>query len=657
MNPTCPAEKPFRFFNVMPFSPDNEKQVARDMIALRDRTGIDELLYSLTLHPEGRPAARKAEFLIESFRRLKAELRGSGIKTGVLIQSILGHWPRVDGDEEPWTRSVDILGNTPRYCPFDPDFRNYIFTTIAKLAAEHPSFLLGDDDIRMFSPHVECFCPLHTAEFNRTTGRNFTVEEYRRAVSESHPGDEIFTAFEALRQKTVNGLAELIREAIDSVDPAIPAGACMSGWECRFSGDIVRGIAGKNPGILRIANAMYLEGSPKSFPDNILHTQTLRLRYSGIGCVIDEADTFPHNLYSRSAQSMHAKLCSGIFSGLNGAKLWFVNAHKGPQPVSPKYTEILERYAGFYQTLAKEVAGTTPDGVVIPVHEHFIEWHPAGNVGENFYPQKTWVHEMLGQFGIPFRPSFNRNESGCVHALAGEKTVDRFRDEELAELLRNPVLIDGPAARKLTERGFSASLGVEATRRDFRFNHEFSAGNQEPLPVVKNADMPHLTAIDPAAEVLTELFYTPFAGSPVREKAAPGTVFYRNSTGGRIATTAFHGDVPLSVVNETRKRWLLDLLDRLNGAPLPYVCAEDQPVTLLHRSGTDTDLLLLFNLGFDLLESVALRCANRPSGVEMLTPEGHWQAVAGDWTAPLLKLPIRLECYGCAALRIFRDPR
>ena len=167
----------FRFYNVVPCNPGKEELQAQDVIELEARTGIDIALYSLTLHPEGFPARKKAEFLIESYRKFSRALQGSKVKPGVLIQSILGHWPRVDKDEEQWMRTIDLKGRKVRFCPLDPGYREYIFQTIAGLAKEHPCFFLGDDDIRSFSPYAECFCERHTAEFNRRTGCNFSPED------------------------------------------------------------------------------------------------------------------------------------------------------------------------------------------------------------------------------------------------------------------------------------------------------------------------------------------------------------------------------------------------------------------------------------------------------------------------------------------------
>ena len=49
----------FTLYNVVPFSPGAERVAAADAREYLERTGNDLVLYSLTLHPEGRPAIDK----------------------------------------------------------------------------------------------------------------------------------------------------------------------------------------------------------------------------------------------------------------------------------------------------------------------------------------------------------------------------------------------------------------------------------------------------------------------------------------------------------------------------------------------------------------------------------------------------------------------
>ena len=641
----------FRFYNVVPCNVGREKQQAQDVIELEARTGIDIALYSLTLHPEGFPARRKADLLIDSYRKFSRALEGSNVKAGVLIQSILGHWARVDKDEEQWTRTIDLNGDIKRFCPLDENFRNYIFETVAALAKEKPCFILGDDDIRAFSPKAECFCGLHTAEFNRRNGKHFTPEQYRQAVRECKVGDKIFTAYEQLRQDTVNGVCRLIREAIDSVDPSIPAGTCMPSGELRFNGYAAKVIAAKNQQpVMRIASGKYMEQTALDLGVNHLVSMSRRLFWHDIPEVLDETDTCPHTLYSKAARSVHAKLCSAIFAGLNGAKIWCVNTHKADFPVNRKYTAEQEKYRKYYPALAETLHDAVPEGIIIPAHDQFPHWHPAAPQ-EEFITPENWVNKMLGVYGIPFQTSFSLDEDG-LYAIAGESAIERFSDEQLQQLMTRKVLLDGPAAVALTRRGFAKDLGVKAEYRDFAFNREFSADGKTAYPIAKSPKIPFLTKPASGVEVLTFLGYAPFANSPA-EKVCPGAILYRNKRGGTICTTAFQIDFVFSWMHDQRKIWLETVLDKLNGKKLPYVAAEFQPVMLLERKlKSGADVLGIFNLGFDPMETVSIRCAAKPAKAEILQASGRWKALPFNWNKGIMELPVRLECYELAVFRI-----
>ena len=641
----------FRFYNIVPCNIGREKLQAQDVIELELRTGINIALYSLTLHPEGFPAKKKADLLIESYRKFSRALQGSKVRPGVLLQSILGHWPRVDKNEEKWTRTIDLDGKISRFCPLDPDFRQYIFDTVAALTKEHPCFILGDDDIRSFSPKAECFCKLHTAEFNRRTGKHFTPEQYRLAVRDSKVGDPVFSAYEQLRQDTVNGVCRLIREAIDSVNPSIPAGTCMPGWELRFNGNAAKAIAGKNqPPVMRIASGKYQERTSLDLGHNHLESMACRLFWHEIPEVLDETDTCPHTLYSKAARSVHTKLCSAIFAGLNGAKIWCVNTHKGDFPVNRKYTAELEKYRRFYPALAKTLRDAIPEGIIIPVHDKFPNWHPA-NTGEKFVPLENWVDWMLGVYGIPFRASFKLDEDG-IYAIAGESSIERFSDDQLRQLMTRKVLLDGPAAVALTRRGFAKDLGVKAEYRDFAFNREISPDGKTAYPIAKIPKIPHLTKKASSAEVLTFLGYAPFANSPA-EKVCPGVVLYRNSRRGTICTAAFQIDFVFSWMQDKRKIWLETVLDKLNGKKLPFAAADFQPVMLLQRKLRSGETVLgIFNLSFDPMDTVSIRCAKKPVKAEILQPNGRWKVLPFNWNKGIMELPVRLECYEPAVLRI-----
>ena len=634
------------FFNVAPYSPGNEKQVAADMREYAARTGFKEVLYCLTLHPESAPAMKKVDEAMASYRALRAELVGSDVKLGVLLQAIMGHWPRTDKDVEPWERTIDIDGNVKRFCTLDERYRGYIRTVARRLAEERPCFILGDDDIRAFCPNAECFCPRHVAEFNRRLGTDFTQDGMRKAVLDSKPGDKVCETFMALQREHVLAVARQIREGIDAVDPAIGSGACMPFWEYRFCHLTAEALAAKGqPAVMRIANSNYLEreGSPNRFVEVVQRTQSLyAFNRDKTPVLLAESDTCPHNLWSRSSVSFHAHLVASLFTGLKGAKLWFVNAHKGRSEVSRNYTDVLAENAGLYRALVNEMEGAEPLGLIEPCLTTFKRWHPVNDFREAMTPARTWATHLVGNVGIPYGCAADYRTKR-LWTLAGTESIGRLSDDELRQMLCGSVLVDGAAAVELTKRGFSDLTGVTAREGEVMFNDERMVEDGESVSYTKADGAPVLMPAK-GAKSLSELVYRPFDGAVTYEVIQPGATVFRNGLGGRIAVTAYNLDVGgHHRVSLARKNWLQTIVDALSGGPvLPYV-ENDQDVTVLAARAKDGSVLLLaVNLNFDPIRKLKVR---RPAGtktVERLGTDGIWRPADGD---------ISLACYGLAVLR------
>ena len=650
----------FKFFNVVPYNPGREEETARDLIEFYQRTGIPRVLYSLSYHPQGGNAMVKAERLTASFRRLKELLSVEpGIQCGVLIQSILGHVIAAEVEQEPWTKVITHNskqeGKGTRFCSLDPGFSDYIRKVGAMVAKEKPFFILGDDDIRSWSAGVECFCELHTAEYNRRHGTNFTPDEYREAVCNSDVNSELYRNFDKLREDTVNRVAALLREGIDSVDPTIPGGSCMPGGEYFFNQDTARALAAKDQdgAVMRICNANYVEQSPRDFAANVFKTQAYRKYHCDVKTVLDESDTFPHSLFSKSAISFHAKETSAIFNGLNGAKLWFVNCRRPGILVSRKYTDMLAKYAKFYPALYELVQRSETAGIRIPIRTGKGDWHAITNRKPNITPEFSWS-EYLGIYGIPFSAEKDHSLDG-IYAIRGKDAVDSLSDEELNVLFKGKMLIDGDAAKALTERGFEKYMGVKAQTPSHPFNAEHYKDNFLPIYCRTWVDAPELVPVAENLEVLTEMYYAPFYGAAKEEQkmVCPGAVIYNNDLGGRICTTVFRptdeftprGGVP-------RKNWLIYLLDAINAGSADGTLLVEHPALSVARKLPDgSDLLMFCNLGFDAIDSLEIKYSGAAK-VSELAADGSWKTLPFEVCDGRIVVDRTMACYETLIIKV-----
>ena len=648
----CGAD--FTLYNVMPFSPGREAQSAADCREYLERTGCDLALYSLTLHPEGKPAMEKVERYVASFRALKRELAGSGVRLGVLVQAIIGHWPRVDKDIEDWTRTVNIKGEKVRFCPDDPGFAKYIDDTFALLAKEKPAFVLTDDDVRAYSHDAECFCARHVAEFNKRRGTNYSEKELREKVAAASHDDPDYKTFFAVQRDMMNRLAKRFRAAIDSVDPSIPAGICVAGEEMFLVPPMARAIAakGQKP-VMRVATGCYMERYASNLPGNVMRLLGFAEYYRNSGIdILDEADTCPHNLWSKSALSFFTHLEVASFLGYKGAKTWFVNGHKGAIPVSRAYTDVLAENRGLLDALSRDAdAAEEARGVAVPCFSRFPKWHVASNHREMFIDPGTFAERVFIPFGIPFRAEKDFTRDG-VYVVSTGAEVDRFTDEELAQVFSHKVLVTGSAALALTKRGRQDLIGLTAEMKDFRFNRERDVATGAPLTATPSDRMPFFSNLAPGAEVLTKLGFSPYAGSPVFEEAAPGTVLWRNPLGGTVATCAYHADMyPLHRFLDGRKAYLVGLIDRLAGKPAPFVCGNAQDVLVLARSGGDgATRVLAVNLNSEPMKALRFRVPDAATA-SVLAPDGSWRPLKFSRDGEWLVLDHKLAFYEAAVLK------
>lgn len=644
----------FTLYNVAQFSPGNEKVAAADAKEYFERTGNDLVLYSLTLHPEGRPAIEKVRRHVESFGKFKAELSGSPVRAGILVQAILGHWPRVDKDIEDWTRTVDAKGNEVRFCPLDPGFAQYITDTFTMLAKEHPAFILTDDDIRAFSHEAECFCHLHMDLFNKRRGTSYTADALRTKLATAKQDDPDYVAFFALQREMLGGVVKRARAAIDAVDPSIPGGICIANEEHLFCAPLARAMAaqGQTP-VMRTATATYLERmTAAGVPRCVCRMMGFEEYYRGSGIeLLCEADTWPHNLWSKSSRSFFTHLTAAAFIGMTGAKTWYVNSHKGPFAVSRNYTDVLAENRGFLPALAEAVAGSAWGGLAIPCFTNFPNWHLVNNHDEFFVESGNVGETVCIPFGIPFQ-TVREFDGDRIYALSTAAEVARLSDGDLRRILSHRAVVFRDAAEALSKRGFDALTGVKVERRSLVFNREHDDMHNVDLVFSPSSKDRHFTA-NPSVEVLSTLGYRPFSGSPQYDAVSPATVLFTNALGGRVLTVQYHPKMAsYQLYSEARRAWLLAALERLSGEPL-FVAGHDQDIlVLVRRNAKGERIVLAENLNSDPIRRLSFRVSAMPGKVERLCGDGSWRPVAAAHEGGKLVCDVPVAFYEAVVLRL-----
>ena len=624
-----------RSIHIMPLFVDSKEVLAADVRRLYAGGVLTDVAFMFTLVPEGIPPVDKVSELGKRFRSIRAAMADFPGKIGILAQATMGHgYPLAS--PFPFQHLVRADGETMEICcPFDRAFREYLTATFRHLAELQPDFLMVDDDFRLLTGRDGCFCPLHLAEFNARNGSALTREELVTQLQATSPeARRIGELFDRVEADSLTECAALIRDAVDAVDPAIRIDYCACLGDIRYAELIAHALAGKrhSPAV-RINNACYLREGFRHFAQRMYEGAAQIAALPSIPEILDEPDTCPQNRYSTSAAMLHAQYTFSLLEGCTGAKHWITRLRIPEFASGEAYRETLLHHAGFYQEAEQIGQKIRYLGGATPLSSRGVfNFNPLrGNGAGCFEP---WSGALFGRMGIPAH--FQCDPDAAY--LTGPE-VDLFRDAELESFLQRGLLLDGDAARKLVERGYSAQIGVTVEKLE-------SAVQLEELPdhsraLVNAPDEPWKLVPLPGAEIDSVLFSIPWGQSAERTAVAPGAVRFVNSSGGRIVVFAGRAG-GFSFLNESRKAQLIRLCNWI--APLPCWYGGDAELYLKCGEMPDGSLVTaLLNLAFDPLEEILLEgITAEPATLEELRPDGSWSPIPFVWNEKARALTCRV---------------
>lgn len=610
--------------SIMPLNENRIDEMCDDIIQQQKDNVSNCAMLMMKFNAECTPPVNKAEKQCRIYDKYRQQLDKYGAKYGVLVQATLGHITK-PSSPHPFQSVVSLI-NGEEYesqcCPLDPGFKKYIRKQMKILATHNPDIVMLDDDIGlMYRKSKGCACRYHMAEFNRRAGTDMSREElYAHILGDSDEDKRYTDIYVDVQKDSLVSVVEEMRKGIDEVNPAIQgivSGIYVTTF-CEFSGDIASAFAGKgNPVTIRLNGGPYSKSSSaRTFTESPFRAATLiENTKDKVDVFLAETDTCPQNRYSTSASYMHSHFTSIILEGATGAKHWITRT-MAYEPFSGKaYRKILSKYSGFYEKISAMVKELQPFGCRIPLTlMQNYEFKPLSQ-GMNICPWSTCVIE---RFGLPMY--YGNIGTGAV--FLDDYSVDGFNDREITEFLSGTLVLSAGAAQKLSDRGFGGYLGVEVGDiGENKPSHERIYG--ELFPVQYGCKK--LEFISDDAEPLSEVIYN--SSSDDAQAGFPGVVRTSNSLGGEVIVFSGTPDMPFtyytafSMLNETRKKQLINILSQKNHIPLYY--PEDAEVYL--RAGFLKDgsiMAVLFNLGFDELEDIPLCVSSKVSNVVKINPDG-----------------------------------
>jgi hypothetical protein len=621
-------------FHVMPLIPGRETELAADAEILLNTGVCTDIACMLTLVPEGDPPVDKAKILGDRFTAFRNGFKGDKSRVGILAQATIGHgW--IPDEPASYQKIIRPDGGIAyQMCPLDPLFQNYIRDAFRHLAALKPAFFMLDDDFRLLHGRDGCYCPLHLAEIGRRVGRTFTRETLLDTL---RTDSTVAHEYDKLLLDSLMRIVGIMREAIDGTDPAIPGSFCACHFDIRHAGPISRGLAGKgNPRVVRINNARYLSSEMRTFANRMYDGAAQIAGLDSDITILTETDTCPQNRYSAGANLMHSHYVGSILEGCHGAKHWITRTELYQPASGAAYRAILTKYHEFYETLFNAVQDSTPSGYAAAVLPGSMPFNsPPDRVGA-CSSRKTWG-ALLSVLGLPC----NYAKMPALPAMMTGADVELFSDADLKCLLKNGLLLEGLAAEKLCQRGFSTEIGVlaEPWTGDRVSCEKWGGVTLNPAVCYS-----HLTPIDPTVKIHSTLLHRKSGVSTDLTEVGPAVTLFENPSGGRVAVlaAAFGLNNTLSsfgFYDEDRKREILELLQFVCGTPVEFYYPGDAEVYLKVRRFTDGRYLLaFFNLGHDELDVVPVNSAFNIAEVKTIAPDGSWKHV--DFADGCLQTPL-----------------
>ena len=615
---------------VMPiYSTDDENltQTRALMQHLYETGGVTQFAITFPLNPQGKDPYAKAAVYADRFARLRKLAVHPEWKIGILIQQTIGMsatWNKNPNLDLPWQRTV-TMENAPsiRFCPLDPDFRAYIRAAVSGLFKSKPDFIIYDDDTRLhIQNQVECFCQRHVDHFNKKYGTNHTPSELQSAVKNAPEGAELIRKFAEARRETLVDYISMIRSELDKYNPDARGIYCTNSAHLNDMQHYGKAAAGKHISAIRPGNGAYLERSlrdvvfKKESADNIV-----ALHKDVIDEFLDESDTCPHSLFSKSAHTMNFHIIYGILNGMRGGKLWIANTRFYDPKTIEKYPQVIGKHQGLYRELVRTLRGVTWHGAQRSVPP--ADRDPRLDFPGSFNRELIWESKVTGFFGLP-----HRTEKSCVkgvHMLSGD-LIKYYTSSELERFLSEGCLLDASAAKKLAERGFSKLVGVIPEPITAKISAgEWMHGMDYPIRVF-GSDQYKLVPADKnkLPEYLSEFRDTDYYQSVNSVKVCDGAALFVNEKGAKIVTVPFDVcDSRISIVPE-RKNYMIRLFDLLGVLPA-WSC---EPFDIFFRFGTlangKQDIAAVCNISYEPMDEVNIGVKRVPAKIEKLAKDGGW---------------------------------
>lgn len=513
---------------------------------------------------------------------LVAALRAAGVGVSLNPWHSLLHVDRgrtLKGSQQHWQSMIDPEGHAAQavVCPLDPDWRAYYRATLDRYARADFDVIWIDDDIRLHN-HGDlswggCFCPLHLKAFSAVVGREVSREELVTnctAPGPPHPWREMWmdlwdaqqTALIAEWRACVEAHGKRLGLMTSLPEEHAAEGRRWKNWWSALGGD----------GVLQRPHFWpYEEINGSQLPETIhIMDQNRSLQPPGI-IAQPEIENVPYTAWNKSLRQTALQMAVAQMFGASQLQLSLYD-HMGNEPDDDPAREAM--LTGWRPALDQLSEWFPPslrtEGIGVPWTEdagRCVHTAAGGAWQDLVCAGRGWAR-WLGAAGLATAV----RDDAAVTALGGS-VVHAFSDAQIKAWLQRGVLLDGPAARILVERGFADQIGLSATDEISQCDRPYA------VEVCVHPDFN--PRVDATISVNSE-FFTPYGQRLIQGKMSPGAflitelrgpryepmghglVGFVNEWGGRVVIAPWSVDTPCHM-NTLRAAQLERVAHFLNG--------------------------------------------------------------------------------------------
>ena len=387
--------------------------------------------------------------------------RKEGFEVIFWIGETMGHG-RGKCDEKRRYSSMRFFekGDVASFCPTDAQFKEDMCAWVKRLAALSPDLIMLDDDYRLDGG---CCCENHLRMIGDILGEPITEGElYKKAFSGGKKRHR--DAWLKAQGDSMRGLAKMLRESVNSVDPNIRLGLCCgpSVWDDDGTDpiELARILAGETKPFLRLIGAPYWTTAGFKMPlGEVIEHERMGLswcRDSGIE-VISEGDTFPRPRFACPASHLECFDTALRADGQADGILKYMFDYVSDPEYEPEYINRMQENLPLYEEFHKIFDGKRAVGV-----HPYSPMHTLENAELSEKPSVRFFKEPQLGFAV-------KNSLPTCYGGDGVKIVFGEAARYISEAeLKNGCIIDIKAADILKARGIDVGIVSQARVADVK---------------------------------------------------------------------------------------------------------------------------------------------------------------------------------------------